>query len=219
MAVSVSEGNLKAPIRHPLDWQNPEFYDEAALLKEMERVFEICHGCRRCVSLCQSFPTLLDLVDSPESPEVGGVRKEDYAKVVDHCYLCDLCYMTKCPYVPPHAWNVDFPHLMLRAKAVRFKAKGAELRDRVLTNTDGLGAALANPVAAPVVNLLNSVGLARKALQAVAGIDAKAWIPEYASRTLRRRLDILDPDTPGEPVGRTTGKIALFATCYTNRNE
>jgi len=40
---------------------------------------------------------------------------------VDHCYLCDLCFMTKCPYVPPHEWNLDFPHLMLRAKALKHK--------------------------------------------------------------------------------------------------
>ena len=110
------EGNLDAPTRHPLDWQNPEFYSEEALHKEMERVFDICHGCRRCISLCQSFPTLFDLVDASESMEVDDVRKEDYWQVVDHCYLCDLCYMTKCPYVPPHQWNLDFPHLMLRHK-------------------------------------------------------------------------------------------------------
>ncbi len=219
MVGSVSEGNLKAPTRHPLDWQNPDFYDEVSLHKEMERVFDICHGCRRCVSLCQSFPTLFDLVDSSNSMEVDGVTKEDYSKVVDHCYLCDLCYMTKCPYVPPHQWNLDFPHLMLRAKAVHYKTKGARLRDRALTNTDGLGAPLANPVMAPIVNLINSIGPARRALQAVAGIDAKAWIPEYASRPLRRRLEILPNETEGEPAGRTTGKIALFATCYTNRNE
>ena len=54
--------------------------------------------------------------------EVDGVDKEDYWKVVDQCYLCDVCYMTKCPYVPPHPWNVDFPHLMLRAKAIQFRA-------------------------------------------------------------------------------------------------
>ncbi len=166
MAGPVSEGNLKAPIRHPLDWQNPEFYDEAALLKEMERAFEICHGCRRCVSLCQSFPTLFDLVDSSESMEVDGVRKEDYAKVVEHCFLCDLCYMTKCPYVPPHAWVLDFPHLMLRAKAVHYRAKGAPLRDRALTDTDAMGASLANPVMAPVINLINSIRPARRALEA-----------------------------------------------------
>jgi Fe-S oxidoreductase len=219
MAAPVTEGNLKAPIRHPLDWQNPEFYDEAALLKEMERVFDICHGCRRCVSLCQSFPTLFDMVDSSESMEIDGVRKEDYSKVVENCFLCDLCYMTKCPYVPPHDWKLDFPHLMLRAKAVHYREKGASLRDRILTDTDAMGAPLANPVLAPVVNLVNSIRPARKALEAVAGIDASAWLPEYASRPLRKRLRVLPPETKGEPAGRTKGKIALFATCYMNRNE
>src|SRR6185312_12646329 len=111
------EGNLEAPTRHPVDWKNPQYYDEPAALKELERIFDICHGCRRCVSLCNSFPTLFDLVDEGKTGEVDGVDKADYWKVVDHCYLCDLCYMTKCPYVPPHEWNVDFPHTMLRAKA------------------------------------------------------------------------------------------------------
>jgi glycerol-3-phosphate dehydrogenase subunit C len=115
------EGNLEAPTRHALDWRSPVFYDEASLMTEMERVFDICHGCRRCVSLCQSFPNLFDLVDETEDGEVHGIPKQAYWKVVDQCYLCDLCYMTKCPYVPPHAWNLDFPHLMLRAKAIKFK--------------------------------------------------------------------------------------------------
>ena len=115
------EGNLEAPTRHPLDWKNPEFYDQAKAEKELERIFDICHGCRRCVSLCTTFPTLFDLVDATPTMEVDGVDKEDYWKVVDQCYLCDLCYMTKCPYVPPHPWNVDFPHLMLRAKAIKFE--------------------------------------------------------------------------------------------------
>ena len=144
------EGNLQAPTRHPLDWRNPEFYDDAALDKELERVFDICHGCRRCVSLCQSFPTLFDLVDNSPTMEVDGVAKEDYAKVVDQCYLCDLCYMTKCPYVPPHPWNVDFPHLMLRAKAAKFKKQGATLRDRVLTSTDRVGRLATIPVVAQI---------------------------------------------------------------------
>ncbi|HEY5761579.1 MAG TPA: Fe-S oxidoreductase, partial [Rhodocyclaceae bacterium] len=111
------EGNLEAPTRHVIDWKSPDFHNEESLHQEMERVFEICHGCRRCVSLCQSFPTLFDLIDESESMEIDGVAKADYEKVVDHCYLCDLCYMTKCPYTPPHEWNLDFPHLMLRAKA------------------------------------------------------------------------------------------------------
>ena len=119
------EGSLEAPTRHPLDWKSPEFWDQAKAEKELERIFDICHGCRRCVSLCTTFPTLFDLVDDSTTMEVDGVKKEDYGKVVDQCYLCDLCYMTKCPYVPPHPWNVDFPHVMLRAKAIKFeKAAG-----------------------------------------------------------------------------------------------
>ena len=219
MATPVREGNLEAPIRHPLDWQNPNFYDEDALLKEMERVFDICHGCRRCVSLCLSFPTLFDLVDASETMEVDGVKKEDYWKVVEHCYLCDLCYMTKCPYVPPHEWNLDFPHLMLRAKAWHYKNRETKLRDKVLTSTDAMGRFAGIPVVAQTVNAVNKVGVARKALESVAGIHSEAWLPEFSSRPLRSRLRKLPDDTRGEPAGRTRGKIALFATCYMNRNE
>ncbi|MCU0934190.1 MAG: heterodisulfide reductase-related iron-sulfur binding cluster, partial [Thiobacillaceae bacterium] len=190
-----------------------------SLFKEMERVFDICHGCRRCVSLCQSFPTLFDLVDESESMEVDGVRKDDYWKVVDHCYLCDLCYMTKCPYVPPHEWNLDFPHLMLRAKAVHYRKHGAKLRDKVLTSTDRVGALAGIPVLAQTINAVNKLAPARKALESVAGIHADAWLPEFSSRPLRSRLKRLPGSTSGEPAGRTRGKVALFATCYMNRNE
>src|SRR5918996_6018173 len=90
----------------------------------------------RCVSLCNAFPTLFDLVDKSDTMEVYGVAKNDFMKVADHCYLCDPCFMTKCPYVPPHPWNVDFPHLMLRAKATRFKRGESRVRDRIWASTD-----------------------------------------------------------------------------------
>src|SRR5690349_12742856 len=133
------EGSLEAPTRHPIDWRNPDFYDPVALDKELERVFDICHGCRRCFSLCNSFPTLFDAIDESPTMELDGVDKKVYWKVVDNCYLCDMCYMTKCPYVPPHPWNVDFPHLMLRAKANQAREQGPGFRDRTLSNTDLVG--------------------------------------------------------------------------------
>ncbi len=213
------EGNLDAPTRHALDWQNPDFYNEESLHKEMERVFEICHGCRRCVSLCQSFPTLFDLVDESATMEIDSVKKTDYKQVVDHCYLCDLCYMTKCPYVPPHEWAVDFPHLMLRAKSVEYQKGNTKLRDKVLTSTDVVGSFVGIPIIAPTVNAVNKIGMARKALQAVAEIHADAWLPEFVSKPLRKRLVELPANTVGEPAGKTKGKVALFATCYMNRNE
>ncbi|MDK9723752.1 MAG: heterodisulfide reductase-related iron-sulfur binding cluster [Sterolibacteriaceae bacterium MAG5] len=217
--MATREGNLEAPTRHPIDWRNPAFYDEEALGREMERVFGICHGCRRCVSLCNAFPTLFDLVDASASLEIDGVARDDYGKVVEHCYLCDLCYMTKCPYVPPHEWNLDFPHLMLRAKAVRHRRGDTPLRDRLLTSTDLVGRFAGIPIVAQTVNAVNRIGPVRKAMEAIADIHADAWLPEFSSRPLRSRLRLLPDDTPGEAAGRTRGKVALFATCYMNRNE
>src|SRR5512141_2426564 len=144
--MSPQEGSLQAPTRHPIDWRNPEFYSVESAQKEMERVFDICHGCRRCVSLCNAFPVLFDLIDENPTMDVEGVAKEKYRQVVDQCYLCDVCYMTKCPYVPPHPWNVDFPHLMLRAKSVKYREHGASFRDRLLTGTDRLGRLATIPV-------------------------------------------------------------------------
>lgn len=219
MATVPREGSLDAPTRHPLGQSDPGFYDEPALFGELERVFDICHGCRRCVSLCQAFPTLFDLVDDSETLEVDGVARADYWKVVDQCYLCDLCYMTKCPYVPPHEWNVDFPHLMLRAKAVGYRQGRAKLRDKLLTSTDVVGSLAGIPVVAETVNAVNKTGPARKALQAAAGIHAEAWLPTFHSRSARSRLKGRDGQGEVKPAGRTQGRLALFATCYINRNE
>ena len=212
------EGSLEAPTRHPLDWQNPEFYDRASVERELERVFDICHGCRRCVNLCTAFPTLFDLVDASPTLEVDGVAKHDFAKVVDQCYLCDMCYMTKCPYVPPHSWNVDFPHLMLRAKAVKFREDGAGLRDRLLSSTDAMGKLAAIPVVAQTVNFMNRNSLARSAMQGVLGVHKDRELPPYSPSRFRSSFK----DSSAFPVkdGKLTpGKVAIFSTCYVNYNE
>src|SRR5258707_7087952 len=182
------EGSLEAPTRHPLDWRNPQFYDHAALDKELERVFDICHGCRRCFSLCQAFPTMSAAIRSSPSGDPEGVDKRVYWKVVDHCYLCDMCYMTKCPYVPPHPWNVDFPHLMLRAKAVKARKGESSFRDRLLTSTDRVGTLAGIPVVAQLVNYVNSTRLGRQLLDQTLGVHPEAPLPQYHSRSARRLL-------------------------------
>jgi len=214
------EGSLDAPTRHPLDWRNPEFYDESALNRELERVFDICHGCRRCVSLCHAFPTLFDLVDESTTMEVDGVDKADYAKVVDQCYLCDLCYQTKCPYVPPHPWNVDFPHLMLRAKAFHHRRGETGLGAKILSSTTAVGKLASIPIVVDVVNAANRNGVARKLMDKTLGVHPEARIPEYHARTARKRLAKLDRGGAApQPAGRTRGKLALFATCYCNVSQ
>ena len=111
------EGSLEAPTRHALRWEEPDFADRDKTEAEMERVFDICHTCRRCFNLCDSFPRLFDLIDAGGTGEIDGVAKADYGQVTEACTLCDMCFMTKCPYVPPHEWAVDFPHLLLRHRA------------------------------------------------------------------------------------------------------
>jgi glycerol-3-phosphate dehydrogenase subunit C len=198
------EGNLDAPTRHPLDWTNPDFMDQPSLDAELERVFNICHGCRRCVSLCHAFPTLFDLIDGSKTMEIDGVDKADYPKVTEQCYLCDLCYQTKCPYTPPHPWNVDFPHLMLRAKATHFHEHGAPLSAMILSNMRAVGKLASIPVVV---------------LEKTMGVDADARVPAYHTPTARKRLRDLDGSGTVTPAGRTRGKLALFATCYCDHSD
>ena len=213
------EGSLEAPTRHPLGWQEPEFYDEESLFKELERVYDICHGCRRCVSLCDSFPTLFDLVDESSTLEVDGVAKADYWKVVDQCYLCDLCYQTKCPYVPPHEWAVDYPHLMLRAKAQQFRKGERKISHRLLSNTRLQGSIGSLPVVSGAVNAANRSKPVRKLLDKVLEVHPDAHLPAFHADTLRRRDKGRQPAAAEvRQAGPTRGKVALFATCYCNVN-
>ena len=213
-----TEGNLQAPTRHPLDWKSPDFYDEEKCFVELERIFDICHGCRRCVSLCGSFPTLFDLVDEGPSGEVDGVKKADYWKVVDQCYMCDLCYMTKCPYTPPHEWNLDFPHTMLRAKAIKFKKGEVRTSEKLLASTDVHGSFAGIPIVVQAVNAVNRTKLARGVMENVMGVDKDAWLPELATKRFRwaaptsTATQVVD----GE---KTPGKVAIFSTCFINYNE
>src|SRR6185436_9287353 len=216
----IREGSLQAPSRHPLDWRNPQFTDEAALQKELERVFDICHGCRRCFSLCNAFPTLFDAIDASETLELDGVDKKVYWDVVDHCYLCDMCFMTKCPYVPPHPWNIDFPHLMLRAKHVQHRKGEHSFRDKLLSNTRGLGNIAGIPVVAEIVNAVNGTKAGRKLLEATLGVDASAPLPKFHSTTgSKRARRVAGKATEVKPTEETRGKVALFVTCYGDRNE
>jgi Fe-S oxidoreductase len=220
MSSAIREGSLQAPTRHPLDQNEANFYDEKSVFDELERVFDICHGCRRCVSLCNAFPTLFDLVDESSTMEIDGVARQDYWSVVDHCYLCDLCYLTKCPYVPPHDWNVDFPHLMLRAKALGFKQGRTKLRDKIITSTDRIGSFASIPIVANVVNAVNTNKQTRALLQGAIGVAADARLPAYHSQTLSKRTRRHKVDQSKVVASdKTQGKVAIFGTCYGQYNE
>jgi len=217
--MTTREGNLEAPTRHPVDWKNPEFYEQASCEKEMERIFDICHGCRRCVSLCQAFPTLFDLIDATADGEVHGVAKKDFWSVVDQCYLCDLCYMTKCPYVPPHPWNVDFPHTMLRAKAIKFRNGEVGAGEKLLASTDTHGQFAGIPIVVQAVNAMNKTKPVRNLLDKTLHVHPNAWLPELATKRFRWSAERGSTSTPVVNGERTPGKVAIFSTCYVNYNE
>jgi glycerol-3-phosphate dehydrogenase subunit C len=212
------EGSLEAPTRYPIAWQDPDFADLEKIEVEMHRVFEICHGCRRCFNLCDSFPRLFDLIDSTPTEELDAVDRKDYAKVADACTLCDLCFMTKCPYVPPHEFNVDFPHLMLRYRAAELKAGKVPWTRRQLAETDRNGA-LASKVA-PLANWATKTAnpVTRPGLEALAGLDRRAALPKFHGKTFVMRARAAAPavneTAPG--FGR---KAVLYATCFGNYNN
>jgi Fe-S oxidoreductase len=217
---STREGSLEAPTRHPIAWRDPAFYDEKALFEELERVYDICHGCRRCFSLCNAFPLLFDAIDESSTGELDGVAKKVYWDVVDHCYLCDMCYMSKCPYVPPHPWNIDFPHLMLRAKAIRFREGETRTRDKLLSSTDLVGSLAGTPVVSQVVNAVNSSAFGRRMLDKTLGVHPEAPIPSYHSDSGRKRVARGDYGAgEAQATAETRGRVVLFTTCYCNRNE
>ena len=115
------EGSTGTPTRHPINFNHTDFLDSKKLDDEMRRDFDICNGCRRCFNLCDSFPTLFKFIDKSKQGEVSSLSSQKFGKIVDACTLCDMCFMTKCPYVPPHEFNLDFPHLMLRYRMYQKK--------------------------------------------------------------------------------------------------
>lgn len=214
------EGSLEAPTRHRIAWQEPDFYDEAKLDAELRRVFDICHGCRRCFNLCDSFPRLFDLIDKTPNETLDEVPSAEFKPVIDACTLCDMCFMTKCPYVPPHEFDLDFPHLMLRYRAVEARKGKVPLAERELTKTDRNGRI--GSMVSPVANWASSKDnkLTRGLLESVAGVDRNASLPKFHGMTFavraKREEVTVNRAAPAAAAGR---KAALYATCFVNYNN
>ncbi len=213
----MKEGSTEAPVRHPLAWQDQDFYDLDKIDEELRRVFDICHGCRRCFNLCDSFPRLFDLIDESDTGELDSVDSKDFGPVVEACTLCDMCFMTKCPYVPPHEFNLDFPHLMLRVRAAEAKKGKVDKAARQLAQTDRNGR-LAQPVAG-LANFASSKGngLTRPLMERVMRIDRDADLPKYHSRTFVMSAKQTPPKRD-EDAPAAARKAVIYATCFVNYN-
>ena len=213
--MSVKEGSLSAPIRHPVDWENPNFVDDKLLDDELRRVFDICHGCRRCFNLCESFPKLFDLIDESKSGELDTVESKDFKDVVDACTLCDMCFLTKCPYVPPHEFNLDFPHLMLRYRVAERKKKKNSTLDDQLTKTDRNGKFFSkfSNLANWSTNTKNKI--TRPLMELLLKIDKEADLPKFYKDTLMKSIKKDGEESLNKPID----KVIVFPTCFVNYNN
>jgi glycerol-3-phosphate dehydrogenase subunit C len=128
-----------------------------------------------------------------------------------------MCFMTKCPYVPPHSFNVDFPHLILRRRAADRRRDGGEFVREQLGQTDRNG-----KLAKPVAGLANWATArrnkpVRKAMEGLAGIDADAELPIWRAKTAE---DLGATPPAPNPEGPAFGKrkAVIYATCFVDYN-
>ncbi len=212
------EGSTQAPIRHPIDFNHPDFLDQKKLDEEMRRVFDICHGCRRCFNLCESFPKLFDMIDESKNENVENLSSDQFAPVVDSCTLCDMCFMTKCPYVPPHEFDLDFPHLMLRYRTLQKKQNKLPSVPKQLAQIDRnakIGVTLSW-----LINWLSHFKnkFFRKVLELIVGIDKRVKLPKYNSETFTNYFKKNDKYiTPG--TSKKGRKVVIYSTCFVNFNK
>ena len=212
------EGSTEAPIRHPIDFENPDFLNSKKLDEEMRRVFDICHGCRRCFNLCDSFPKLFDMIDESKNEDVESLSSKQFKPVVDACTLCDMCFMTKCPYVPPHEFDLDFPHLMLRYRNAQKKLNKLSVVPAQLAQIDRN--AKIGVMFSSLINWVSNIKnkFLRKILELVTGIDKRVKLPVYNSETFtnyfKKNKDLINSDAPSK-----NRKVVIYSTCFVNFNK
>ena len=212
------EGSIEPPTRHPLNFNHPYFLDQKKLDDEMRRVFDVCHGCRRCFNLCDSFPTLFSFIDESKEGEVNSLPSEKFGKIVEACTLCDMCFMTKCPYVPPHEFNIDFPHLMLRYRMYQKKIGKLFNMPSQLARIDRNAkfGVMFNKIINWFTNIKNK--FSRKILEIITGIDKRAILPKYNDETFekysKKNKNEINKSAPG--FGR---KAVIYSTCFVNFNK
>jgi glycerol-3-phosphate dehydrogenase subunit C len=195
------------------DPSEEKYWQKRDLERELERVFEICHGCRLCFKFCDTFPSLFALLDQKHDGEVRKITGGETRRIFDACFQCKLCEVN-CPYTPRdgHAYMLDFPKLVGRFRAIEVRQRGMCLKDRFLAHPDR-SAKLAR-ASLGIANAANKVRIHRILMEKTLGIHRDKLLPEFAGRTF-------------ESWAEETGRIAaapgceavLFQTCFVQNND
>lgn len=192
------------------DPNDSRYWDAEDLEGEMDRIFDICNGCRLCYNLCPSFPAMFDATDRADDAGLAAIlTKAEKDRVVDLCFQCKVCFDV-CPYTPPHRFELDFPRLVLRARALRARKQGVRRSDRFLGDPDRTGRMATGPMA-PLANWSVRLTPVRRAMERVVGVDRRRRLPDFAKVTFRRWFERRAVEAPagGE-------RVTLFATCLVN---
>jgi Fe-S oxidoreductase len=197
------------------DPSETKYWDEDALDEEIERVFEVCHGCRMCFKYCDSFPILFSAIDDEHDGDVRQLTPLDTERVMDACFQCKLCEV-QCPYTPrdDHEFQVDFPKLVHRYDAIRHRKheQPHKLRLKLLEDPDRASAAARTSFG--LANVMNRVGIHRWFMEKLVGIDRRKLLPDFAQMTFEAWAK--GAGLMNEGVG---GEAVLFQTCYVQGNE
>ena len=204
----------------PVEWEKPEYRDEAALEKEMRRQYDVCNSCRLCFNLCPAFPKLFERFDDDKvDSDPDKLTKPNLWEFVDLCYSCKLCFI-KCPYTPPHKFLIDIPKLVMRARAQKASTSGIDLRERMLSSPDEVGklSTLVPPLV-DIVNWANRNKANRKLMERIFGIHREKILPKFHAQTFERWYRKHGGATTISKTETDKPRVALFHTCVVNYNE
>ncbi len=198
------------------DPHDEKYWDKAALRKEIDRTFELCHSCRMCFKYCDTFPAIFDLIDK------GGVNVPDFSEqqideITEKCFQCKICYF-KCPYTKDdnHEFDLDFPRLLMRRQAIKAKEKGIPLRDKLLGNPDLIGKL--GCTTAALANWGNHNSLNRLLMEKTIGIHREKHLPSFAGEPFVAWFK-KNKDNYSVNAEQAADKVVLFHTCFGNYNH
>lgn len=194
------------------DPSDSTYFNIMELRSELTRVFDLCHGCRLCLHLCPSFPTMFNAIDAKDG-DVSALTSEEQDQVVNECYQCKLCYV-KCPYIPPHDWNLDFPRLMMRANAItkheNQQSFTEKMADQVLSRTDLVGMVSVKFSSVANKALSTKSSIARLAMEKTMGIASQRVLPPYA----KERFTTWFRAKTKSFVANRRARAVIYPTCF-----
>ena len=215
------EGNLEAPTRHPLDWQNPEYYDEAGASTSWSASSTSATAAAAASACAARFPTLFDLVDDEQRRR--GRRRRQGGLLEGRRPVLPVRHVLHDQVSVRAAASVErrfpAPDAARQGGQVQATAR-SRLRDKLLSQHRRARQARRHPGrrAGRQRGEQDSRLRARRWRRCSAS-HSDAWLPAVRGAHVPRSARADRRHCRCSDGARTPGKVAIFATCYVNYNE